>query len=88
VLRRETFRPFLTAVQGERLVEALARDATIVADTDPKPVSRDPRDDYLVALARAAEAHVVVSGDADLLDLDLDDLRIAAPRDFLALLPE
>lgn len=53
----------------------------------PPPVSRDPRDDYLVALARATSAHVLVSGDDDLLDLDLPDLKIVSPREFLDLLP-
>jgi putative PIN family toxin of toxin-antitoxin system len=89
VLRREKFRPFLTLEQAERLVEALARDAVVADDpAEPLPVSRDPGDDYLVALARATGAHVLVSGDADLLDLELPDLRIESPRAFLALLPD
>jgi uncharacterized protein len=33
-------------------------------------VLRDPTDDFLVALARAASAEAIVSGDADLLDHD------------------
>lgn len=88
VLRRQKFRPFLTVEQVDRLVEALERDATVVADAAPEPVSRDPRDDYLVALARAAGAHVLVTGDADLLDVELPDLKIAGPREFLELLPD
>lgn len=88
VLRREKFRVFLTLEQAERFVEALARDASAVADPSDVPaVSRDPGDDYLIALARAAAAHVLVTGDADLLELDLPDLVIASPRTFLALLP-
>lgn len=88
VLRRQKFRPFLTVEQADRLVEALEQNATVVADAAPEPVSRDRRDDYLVALARAAGAHVLVTGDADLLDLDIPDLMIAAPREFLGLLPD
>jgi putative PIN family toxin of toxin-antitoxin system len=88
VLRREKFRRFLTIEQCDRLVDALARDATITDDPrDPMAVSRDPQDDYLVALARVAAAHVLVSGDDDLLELDLPDLKIVAPREFLELLP-
>jgi uncharacterized protein len=34
----------------------------------PPAVVRDPRDDYLVALARSAGADAVVTGDRDLLD--------------------
>jgi putative PIN family toxin of toxin-antitoxin system len=88
VLRREKFRRFLTIEQGDRLVEALARDASIAEDPpEPTGVSRDPRDDYLVALARASAAHVLVSGDNDLLELDLPDLRVVSAREFLELLP-
>ncbi len=88
VLRREKFRAFLTVEDGDRLVDAVARDATVVTDPATAPrVSRDRGDDYLLALARAARVHVLVSGDADLLDLDLPDIRIEPPRQFLELLP-
>ncbi len=42
----------------------------------------DPDDDYLVALAFAAEAGVIVTGDKDLLELGLERPRIVAPREF------
>ena len=88
VLRREKFRPFLTVDLGERLVGALFHNATVLADpAEPESVSRDPGDDYLVALARAAAVHVLVSGDKDLLGLGLPDLKIVSPREFLDLLP-
>jgi putative PIN family toxin of toxin-antitoxin system len=88
VLRREKFRPFLTLELGEQLVEALSRNATVVGDpAEREPVSRDPGDDYLIALARGVAAHVLVSGDADLLSLGLHDVKIASPREFLDLLP-
>lgn len=88
VLRREKFRAFFTVEQGDRLVEALARDALMVADPGDVPaVSRDRGDDYLVALARVAGAHVLVTGDDDLLELDLPDLDVVTPRRFLELLP-
>jgi uncharacterized protein len=35
---------------------------------DPPPVVRDPRDDYLLALALAGRADAIVTGDKDLLD--------------------
>jgi predicted nucleic acid-binding protein len=89
VLRREKFRAFLTAEQADRYVEALARDATVVGDPAQRPaVSRDSGDDHLVALARVADAHVLVSGDSDLVDLELADLRIESPAAFLELLPD
>ena len=50
---------------------------TVAADP-PRPypaVCRDPDDDYLVALARAAVVDALVTGDRDLLELE--DVRVA-----------
>jgi hypothetical protein len=89
VLRREKFRRYLSLDQAERLVDALRRDALVCRDPPaPAPVSSPDRDDdYLLALAFAESAHVLVSGDAHLLGLRPPGLRIVAPRDFLTLLP-
>ena len=46
--------------------------------------SRDPGDDYLLALAAVAEA-LLVSGDVDLLELS-EELPIHTPRSFVSLL--
>jgi putative PIN family toxin of toxin-antitoxin system len=64
------------------LLRANAR--TEVDPPTPPRRSRDAADDYLIALAEAADA-VLVSGDRDLLDLG-DELPILSPRQFLALL--
>jgi predicted nucleic acid-binding protein len=39
-------------------------------------VCRDPRDDYLVALARSRGADALVTGDLDLLAIDASQLDI------------
>ena len=44
--------------------------APAVDDPVAVSVSRDPKDDYLIALARQAGADCIVSGDADLSVLD------------------
>jgi putative PIN family toxin of toxin-antitoxin system len=89
VLAREKFRRYLSLDQAQRLVAALRRDAVLCADpAGPPPVSSpDPDDDYLLALALAHDAHVLVSGDAHLLELRTAVLRICSPREFLSLLP-
>lgn len=52
---------------------------------EPPPIrSRDPKDDYLLALA-AKESAVLVTGDKDLFDLN-GTLPIYTPRQFLDLL--
>ncbi|MCL4078704.1 putative toxin-antitoxin system toxin component, PIN family [Coriobacteriia bacterium Es71-Z0120] len=46
-------------------------------------VSPDPDDDYLIALAEAAAAHVLVSGDHHLIDLAGALVRVLPPAAFL-----
>ena len=70
---------------GGFIVGAVARFAEDPGD--PETVSEDPGDDYLVALARAGRAHVLVSGDPHLTSLQLPGLRVATPREFLDRLP-
>lgn len=63
---------FRERVEDEEIAEAVSilRDAgTLVADpVDPPAVLRDRTDDYLVMLAREAEAEAIVTSDHDLLD--------------------
>jgi hypothetical protein len=62
VLVQEKLRPILTIEQAARLVDALARDSQIADDpAERQPVSRDPNDDYLIALARSVSADVLVT---------------------------
>ncbi len=51
------------------LLPAFAEAGTVVDDpVDVEALLRDPDDDYLIALAREADAEMIVSGDRDLLD--------------------
>lgn len=83
VLTREKFRPYVSAGEAEEYVEGLALLADAVADPEvAEAVTRDPADDYLVALARGADAELV-TGDADLLGLDEPGLRVLSPRELV-----
>jgi putative PIN family toxin of toxin-antitoxin system len=72
VLREPKFRSLMTRLghDAEQVVSSLRQLAEII---DPPPlgasVSRDRDDDALLALAIAAHADMIVSGDADLLVL-------------------
>jgi putative PIN family toxin of toxin-antitoxin system len=83
VLVRPKFRRWVSVADAVAFVESLGGKA----DLRPQPQataplrSRDPGDDYLVALAEAAEA--LVTGDKDLLDLDLQPLPAITPRQLL-----
>lgn len=81
VLRRDRFRRWLELHRAVEFVAELERLAELADDPGQiLPVSPDPEDDYLVALARSTRADALVSGDTDLTHLDLDDLRVLTPR--------
>ncbi len=81
VLRRDRFRRYLSTAEVTRYLDALDRIATTVDDPEAAPpVSRDPDDDYLVALAERHQVDMLVSGDKDLTGLSLPGLRVYAPR--------
>jgi predicted nucleic acid-binding protein len=70
----------VTIEESERYVAGLASHAE--TRPDPKtvsPIARDPKDDYLIALAREAAVDALVSGDADLLALAPFDPPIVSP---------
>lgn len=48
---------------------------------EPEAVLRDPGDDYLIALAKAADAEAIVSGDKDLLEHAGLKPRAISPRE-------
>lgn len=53
----------------------------------PRPLSRDSKDDYLLAYAESGGADYLVTYDGDLLALDgAFAFRIVTPPDFLAVL--
>ncbi|MDQ3400446.1 MAG: putative toxin-antitoxin system toxin component, PIN family [Chloroflexota bacterium] len=77
-----------TRISGDEataFVDLLARTASPATDPGDIPRrSRDPGDDYLIALAERSAA-VLVTGDSDLLVLK--DLPVRSPAAFLAELP-
>lgn len=85
-LGRPKFRRYATEAEARLYVEALSRQASTVDDPDEleQGLTPDPGDDYLVALARAAGVHVIVSGDPHLTKLPDAQPPVLTPRDFLA----
>jgi uncharacterized protein len=81
VLRRPKFARYADERTRREFVERVRRHASVAEDpVNARPVTRDRRDDYLVALARQERVDAIVSGDRDLLDAGLDEPPVWSPR--------
>jgi putative PIN family toxin of toxin-antitoxin system len=79
-------RSHVSESEAADLVRWVADSASVVIDPDNDPPvrSRDPGDDYLIALASVHRA-ALVSGDKDLLSLE-GKIPVFSPRAFLEIL--
>jgi uncharacterized protein len=83
VLARPAFRDVLGKEATDRFLAGLLAVVEWVDDPQaPASVTRDPDDDYLLALARTAQVDVLVSGDRDLTDLIGTKPPIETPAQF------
>ena len=72
VLIRPKFRRWISIADAITLVKGLGGHADLRDDPGPPTTGvRDPNDDYLVALAEAADA-MIVTGDGDLLAAEIE----------------
>ena len=85
VLVRPKFRRYLSVEEARRFVEVIRKLADIVDDPPDgeEPITDDPDDDFLVVLAEAAGADVLVSGDPHLTTLQRPGLTVMTPGSFL-----
>lgn len=84
VLRRPKFRRYVDERRVREYVERVQRHATVVDDPRHRPkVTRDTKDDYLVALARQERVEAIVSGDRDLLEAQLADPPVWTARELV-----
>lgn len=84
VLRREKFRRYVTLDEATVFVELIQGIAELAEDPDlpAEPMSEDPGDEYLIALARHARVDALVSGDPHVLRLR-SRIPVRSPREFL-----
>ena len=84
VLARPKFASATRQGRAIDFVRALRVGACLVSDPPgTEAITRDPKDDYLVRLARSAAATALVSGDRDLLEADIRDVEVLTPRAFV-----
>ena len=83
VLNRPRIRKYISEVQAETFLDLLCDIALMVEPVQGPTICRDPKDDYLLYTAIAAQADYLVSGDNDLLTLDyIVDTKIITYTDF------
>ncbi|MGZ8691726.1 MAG: putative toxin-antitoxin system toxin component, PIN family [Gaiellaceae bacterium] len=85
ILRYPKIASRLEPGEADLVVAGLRELGVWVADppSGERLVAADPGDDYLVALARVANAHVLVSGDNHLLELPDAQPPVVTPRVFV-----
>lgn len=84
VLARRKFRRWLSVDDARAFVSAVSRLAEVHDDPPcPPTVTRDPDDDYLFALAVAAEAEGIVTGDDDLAAIEGPPVPVLTPAELL-----
>ena len=84
VLARPKFERLITADELEHFLLDVRAGSDSVGDPDDVPAAtRDPKDDYLVALARSARADLLVSGDPDLHAEEEQRPPVVSPRELL-----
>src|SRR5688572_19206259 len=69
VAKRPKFRKYFSPADTEQLLTTLRKHAEFVIVTDTVTACRDPKDNFLLALAHDGKADYLVTGDKDLLDL-------------------
>ena len=89
VLNRPRIRKYIPAGQAEEFLDLLCEVALLVCPEQGPPLCRDPKDDYLLYTALAAQANYLVSGDNDLLSLcSIGCTKIISFTDFEAIMKQ
>ena len=85
VLDRPKFRRYISLEDAHLFVEEMRKLAHLVDDSpeEDDPITDDPDDDFLVALAEAVGADALVSGDPHLTTLARAGLIVMTPRGLL-----
>jgi uncharacterized protein len=80
---RPRIRRWISIETATLFVDTIEALVDLVDDPDAVATeTRDPDDDYLSALARANDAEVIISGDKDLLDWELQRPPVVSPAQF------
>jgi putative PIN family toxin of toxin-antitoxin system len=84
VLSRQQFNKYLLEEERMRFLVGLLKAAELLETTETISECRDTKDNKFLELAFGGKADCIISGDADLLDLNpFREIPIITPREFL-----
>lgn len=87
VLRRPKFREYITEERLSDILGLMLADAHFVSPTEKVVACRDPADDKYLELALAAGAHLIISGDRDLLSMSpWRGIQVVSPAEYVRLM--
>ncbi len=82
VSQREKFKKFFDFADIEKLIELIDNYGKIVNVTSTLKLCRDPKDNFLLNLAKDAKVDYLVTGDNDLLELEnIEKTKIISLKD-------
>ena len=80
---RPRLRKWISLQTATLFVDTIETPIDLVDDpTEVHTETRDPNDDYLIALARANDVEFIVSGDKDLLEWEAQQPPVVSPSHF------
>jgi putative PIN family toxin of toxin-antitoxin system len=80
---RPRLRKWISLEDATLYVDTIETIVDLVADpAHVPPETRDANDDYLIALARAHDVEMIVTGDKDLLEWEIQRPRVVTPAQF------
>ena len=83
VSQRQKFNKYFKAEDLDNLVDLIKTIGRIFKITQVPAICRDPKDDYLLELARKSKADYLVTGDIDLLEIEnYKGTRIITVKEF------
>lgn len=83
---RPHLRKYFAPSAVDRFIALVSRAGLLATDVPPPaPLSRDPKDDYLLMLAETSGATLLITGDKDLLAIgSFKGVRIIKPSALMA----
>ena len=88
VAQRPKFQKYFAPADLQKLLAAIQPEAEFVSVTSNVSLCRDPKDNFLLALAVDAQATHLLTGDQDLLVLEkINDTQILSIASYLTDLP-